>query len=246
MHKSLDNYTKADWLAANTHGGLSHETDIYRIFRVDYLLGDINGGKITLVNPCYETQGDDLENPLKDAKFEVDGTQHQLFRGLMAEYYSQSWSLAPIPWGTFGDGKDVIRVRTQVGKLFERLMDERDQFCSLFYHIGLITYDDAQDILGRIKGTHFSEFLDSRGYELLRTVMKIRSDFQKEQEVRLVYIRSPREGYETPNRHPVSGDQNQFCAHQFDWTDIIDDFEFDPKNQGATDEIEAAIGAVKT
>ncbi|WPJ94212.1 hypothetical protein SH580_12285 [Coraliomargarita algicola] len=86
MCKSLDNYTKADWLAANTHGGLSHDTNIYRIFRVDFLLADLNSGKNTLVNPCYETQGDDLENPLKDATFEVDGTQHQLFRSMMAEY----------------------------------------------------------------------------------------------------------------------------------------------------------------
>lgn len=165
---------------------------------------------------------------------------------MMAEYYSQSWSLAPIPWGTFGEGKDVIRVRTQAGKLFKRLMDEEDRFYSLFYHMGLITYDDAQDIRDQITGAHFSEFLDSRGYELLRTVMKIRSDFQKEQEVRVVYIRSPREGYEAPQKHPVSGDQNQFCAHQFDWTNIIDDFEFDPKNQGVPDKIEAAIGGVTT
>ena len=230
MCKSLDNYTKADWLVANTPGGLSHDTDIFRIFRVDFLLDDLNGGKNTLVNPCYETQGDDLENPLRNAAFEVDGSQHQLFRGMMAEYYSQSWSLSPSPWGTFGEEQDVVRVRTKAGKLFERLMDEEDQFYSLFYHIGLIAYDDAQDIRDRIGAAHFSEFLDSRGYELLRTVMKIRSDFEKEEEVRLVYIRSPWDGYETPLKHPISGDQNQFCAHQFDWADIIDHFEFDPNN----------------
>ncbi|WPJ94213.1 hypothetical protein SH580_12290 [Coraliomargarita algicola] len=112
--------------------------------------------------------------------------------------------------------------------------------------MSLITYDDAQDIRDGIAAAHFSDFLDSRGYELLRTVMKIRSDFDKEQEVRLVYIRSPRDGYDTPLKHPISGDQNQFCAHQFDWTDIIDDFEFDPNNQGSPDEIEDAIARSKT
>jgi hypothetical protein len=241
MCKSLDSYTKADWLAANTHGKLGHDTPIYRIFRVDYLLADIKAGKNTLVNPCFETQGDDLENPLKNAKFGVDGSQHQLFRGLMAEYYSQSWSLSKVDWGTFGQGNDVVRVRVQAGKLFDRLMDEEDRFYSLFYHMGIISYDDAQAIRDQITNAAISDFLDSRGYELLRTVMKIRSDFQKEQEVRLVYIRSPRDGYTNPNKNPISGDQNQFCACQFDWTDVIEGFEFDPKNQGSSDELTEAI-----
>jgi len=150
MSKSLDNYTKADWLAANTHGGLDQDTPIYRIFRVDYLLEDIRGNKNTLVNPCYETQGDDLENPLKNAKFQIDGNKHRLFQALMAEYYSQSWSLEKVDWGTFGQGHDVIRVRTQAGKFFDRLMDEGDRFYSLFYHMGLISYHDAQEIRDQI------------------------------------------------------------------------------------------------
>lgn len=246
MCKSLDNYTKADWLAANTHGGLRHDTPIYRIFRVDYLLDDIKGKKITLVNPCFETQGDDLENPLKDAKFHVDGTEHQLFRGLMAEYYSQSWSLDKVAWGVFGQGQDVIRVCTQAGKLFDRLMDEEDQFYSLYYHMGIISYENAQEIRDQLSGANCSDFLDSQGYELLRTVMKIRSDFNKEQEVRLVYIRSPRGDYDTPLKHSVSGDQSQFCAHQFDWTDVIEDFHLDPINQASSDEIKNAIKDVTT
>ncbi len=120
-------------------------------------------------------------------------------------------------------------------------MDDEDRFYSLFYHMGIISYSNAQDIRDKISSVHFSEFLDSRGYELLRTVMKIRSNFKKEQEVRLVYIRSAKEGYQPPEKHPVSGDHNQFCAHQFDWTDIIDDFEFDPNNKGAPDKIKNAI-----
>jgi len=76
--------------------------------------------------------------------------------------------------------------------------------------------------------------------------MKIRSDFKKEQEVRCVYIRSPRDGYDTPNKHAVFGDQHQFCAHHFDWTDVIEDFEFDPNNLGLSDEIVDAIKSVTT
>lgn len=241
MFKSLDDYTKEDWLIANTHGGLDPESEIYRIFRVDFLLKDLREGTNTLVNPCYETQGDDLENPLKHTSFKVDGADHRLFRGMMAEYYAQSWSLDPVDWGTFGEGHDVIRVRVKAGRLFDRLMDQDDPFCSLYYHIGIIAYDDAQAIRDQLDAASYCDFLDSRGYGLLKTVMKIRSDFQKEKEVRLVYIRSPRDGYNTPLKHAVFGDQKQFCSHQYDWTGVIEGFELGPKNRGAPEEIQIAI-----
>lgn len=246
MSRSLDKYTKEEWVKANTYGGLSYDTPIFRIFRVDYLLADIKGRKNTLVNPCFETQGDDLENPLKNARFGVGGIHHQLFRGLMAEYYSQSWSLSKVAWGTFSRGYDVIRVCVSAGKLFDRLMDEKDRFYSLFYHMGIISYDDAQEIRDQITNARISDFLDSRGYKLLKTVMKIRSDYRKEQEVRLVYIRSPRNGYETPHKHPISGDQNQFCAHQFDWRNMIESFEYDPQNTSSSDDLTEAIKAANT
>lgn len=245
MLKSYDDYTKSDWLEENTYGELHPDTDIYRIFRVDYLLGDLNEGKITLVNPCFETQGDDLENPLKNASFDVEGSQHQLFRHLMAEYYTQSWSLEQIPWGTFGGGHDVIRVRTKARKLFDRLVDDTDPFYNLYYHMGLIAYEDSQTIRDQFAKSNFANFLDSCGYNLLKTVLMIRSDFEKEREVRLVYIRSPREGYSSPNIHLVSGELKQFCSHAFNWSGIIDDYEFDPSNRYTHGVLKDAIDAMK-
>ncbi|HJO94408.1 MAG TPA: hypothetical protein QF753_13490 [Victivallales bacterium] len=241
MIKTLDNYAKEDWLLANTHNGLAHDTDIYRIFRVDHLYNDLIRNINTLVNPCYETQSDDLENPLKDAKFDFEGNKHQLFRGLMAEYYTQSWSLNPIEWGHFGEGFDVIRVQAKAGKLFDRLMDDKDPFHSLVYHMGLIKYEDTNQIYDKISNAPYYKFLDSRGYGLLNSVLKIRADFQKEEEVRLLYIRSPRKNYTEPQKHRVLGKQNQFCSHLFEWRNVIEYFELDPNNKGSGDSIITAI-----
>jgi hypothetical protein len=242
MNKSVDSYTKADWMEVNTHGGLSLNADICRVFRVDFLLKDIGDGTNTLVHPCYETQKDDLENPLKVAGVSFDGKRQELFRGLMGEYYSQSWSLKPMPWGIFGEGKDTIRVRCKAGALFDRLIDENDPFYGLYYHMGKITYQDAQEIRDAVAKSDFHDFLDSQGYGLLKTVLKIRSDYKKEEEVRLVYCRSPRKGYAYPGRHRVSGDQNQFCSHLFDWRRLIKDYELNPGNRNPGDEIARAIG----
>lgn len=245
MRKSLDDYTKEDWILANTHGSIKQDTAIYRVFRVDYLSSDLAKDAITLVNPCYETQDDDLENPLKGAWFGIDGTKHQLFSSLMSEYYSQSWSLEKPSWGYFGEGNDTVRIQSTVGKVFAQLMDSSDPFYSLYYHVGLIEYEDAQLIQDNVKQSNFSEFLDSQGYGLLKTVMKIRANYAKEREVRFVYIRSPRPSYDVPLKHKVFGNQAQYCSHAFDWRNIIDAYEFDPNNRSRHPTLIATIESVR-
>lgn len=230
MPKSLDDYTKQDWLLANTHGAISPCTVIYRVFRTDHLLSDLTQNVNTLVHPCYETQEDDLENPLKLAEFTVDGAKRQLFSSLMAEYYAQSWSVTKPDWETFGEGEDTVRVASTVGNIFSRLMDERDRFYSLYYHAGLVEYDDSDAIKQEMLRSRYENFLDSQGYGLLKTVLKIRADFRREREVRFVYIRSPRHDHDYPLRNHVFGDQSQFCAHAFEWHGAIDSFAFSPIN----------------
>ena len=241
MPKLVDDYTKDDWLVVNTHGAITQDTVIHRVFRGDHLLGDLKNDTNTLVHPCFATQNDRLENPLKGTSFTVDGLQHQLFSSLMAEYYAQSWSLTKPAWDIFGEGEDTVRVTSTVGSIFRRLMDEGDRFYSLYYHVGLIEYHDADAIRHSFVDRHFEDFLDSQGYALLKTVLKIRADFDQESEVRFVYIRSPRGGNEYPLRHRVFGSQSQFCAHAFNWQGVIQDFEFSPGNTADHPDLRAGL-----
>jgi hypothetical protein len=231
--KSLDDYTKADWLARNTHGPITPDTIIYRVFRVDYLQNDLDSDVLTLVNPCYETQQDDLENPLKEATFNVEGRSHNLFRRLMSEYYTQSWSLTEPTWGVFGQGHDTVRVACNAAALFDRLYDADDPFASLYYHMAIVSYLPSYSINDSMNNSHFESFLDSQGLGLLRTVTTIRSDFSSEDEVRLVYVRSPRDDYSHPLRHKVLGTEQELCAHLFDWNGIIRDHSLCPTNTDA-------------
>jgi hypothetical protein len=232
--KSYNDYTKDDWLIRNTHGRITPETLIHRVFRVDYLQNDLDSRVLTLVNPCYETQNDELENPLKKAAFNVDGYSYNLFRQLMSEYYTQSWSLTVPLWGKFGEGHDTVRVTCKATSLFERLYDAADSFASLYYHMAIISYLSLESISNYINNTLFKSFLDSQGLGLLRTVTTIRNDFIDEDEVRLVYVRSPRDNYSHPLRHRVFGKNQELCAHLFDWREIITDYTLCPTN---TDEV---------
>ena len=244
MRKSMDEYTKDDWVLANTHGSINDATEIIRVFRIDHLLSDLKQGSNTLVNPCYETQEDDLENPLKGAWFEVDGTAHKLFASIMGEYYSQSWSLTKPSWGYFGEGFDTVRIKSTIGKVFRKMMDSSDPFYSLYYHVGLVEYEDAKLIQDKLKQSHYGDFLDSQGYGLLKTVLKVRGGFSKEREVRFVYIRSPRPNNDVPFKHDVFGSQSQFCSHAFDWSGIIDAYALDPDNRCDHPDLIAAIEAL--
>ncbi len=231
--KSLDDYTKADWLARNTHGPITSDTLIYRVFRVDYLQHDLDSGVLTLVNPCNETQQDNLENPLKKATFNVEGRSHNLFRRLMSEYYTQSWSLTEPSWGVFGQGQDTVRLACKAATLLDRLYDADDPFASLYYHMAIVSYLPSHSITDRMNNSHFESFLDSQGLGLLRTVTTIRSNFSSEDEVRLVYVRSPRDDYSHPLRHKVLGSERELCAHLFDWSGIILDHTLCPANTDA-------------
>lgn len=72
---------------------------------------------------------------------------------------------------------------------------------------------------------------------MLRTVMTIRSDFHKEEEVRLLYIRSPQNDNVFPNINKVFGVERQYCSHIYDWRNIIEDYTMNPNNKSAGQEI---------
>ena len=88
-----------------------------------------------------------------------------------------------------------------------------------------------------LSGNDFEKHLDSTGFGLLRTVMVIRSDFDSEDEVRLLYIRSPQNDNLFPNINTIYGDFNQYCSHVFDWRNVIDDYAFNPNNSSLNQEI---------
>ena len=95
-----DDVTKAQVLNENLHGGVDPSGYVWRIFSCEHLRNDLRDDQMTLVMPCLDTQGDDLENPLRDALFDLEGQKYRLFLNMMSSYFTQSWSLRDdISWG---------------------------------------------------------------------------------------------------------------------------------------------------
>ena len=235
---------KLDELKANIHGELSPDSTIYRIFRTKWLLEDLRKQVITLINPCGETQGDWNENILKYMPFLVDNERHAIFKQVMAEYYCQSWSLTKPDWGMFGWDDDTILVSTTVEKIFSRLVDPKDKYWSLKYHISSINYADSAETRKVLEETDIAELLTPQGFDLLETILTLDEGFAPENEVRLVYIGSPQNENETPTQHELF-DEDLKCRHAFDWSGIIDESVLNPNNMVQHDELIQEINKTK-
>lgn len=226
-----DDVTKRQILKENTHGGVDPNSYVWRIFSCEYLLNDLRDDHMTLVMPCRDTQGDNLENPLRDALFDLDGQKYPLFKNMMSSYFTQSWSLRnDILWDHFGTKGDKVRLKCKAGVLFERLMNISDRYYRHNYAMGKIDYHDAEQIRERYENSDFESFLDSQGLDLIETIMILRNKWIDEEEVRLLYIYQPQADNIFPNTHKIHGDKGQFCSHVFDWQDVVEEYEFDPSN----------------
>jgi hypothetical protein len=228
-----------DWWAQNTYG-IAGSQKLYRVFRVKHLLPDLKESRNTLVRPSFKTQKDALENPYLDKAFDFDGRPHKVIRDIMVQYYSQSWSFSPPAWSTFGGDDDKILISTTAAKLFCGLMDD-DCFCSpISYYLWKITYLNPDEIKKRIALETLSEILENQGARLLESVMTIRSGFAGETEARLLFIRHPEFGAKLNTWAPLRTAGDDYCAHKFNWVNLIEDFRF-PEWQSPCDELLEAI-----
>jgi hypothetical protein len=244
-----DEKTKRTVLKENCTGDITDDTYVWRICSTKYLEIDIKKDQNTLVMPCFSTQNDALENPLRDKMMDLDGQKYQLFLDMMSTYYTQCWSLSDsLDWDYFGTTGDKIRIKCKANSLFDRLMNISDKFYSLNYHMAVIDYDDAEDIKKRYNIGDFDSFLDSNGASLVKSIMTIQDCWSLEQEVRLLYTYQGQANNSFPATHHIHGSINQYCSHVFDWQDVIEEYEMCPDNKCDNSSIKRwleAYGAAK-
>lgn len=240
---------KKQVLLENVYGDINASTCVWRIFSARYLLEDVKSNAITLVMPCYETQKDILENPLRDSLSTIDGQKYKLFLNMMSSYYTLSWSLRnDIEWNYFSTLGDKIRVKCKAYTLFDRLMNICDRYYMHNYHMGKIEYRNAHLIKKRYLDNDYESFLESSGLSLVESIMILQDKFTREAEVRLLYDYQPQCDNKFPLMHRIHGNINQYCSHTFDWQDVIEEYEFDPSNRDNHIELEKwlkAYGAKK-
>jgi len=245
----FDERTKKQVLTSNIYGDVTEDTYVWRIFSAQYFFEDLKNDCMTMVMPCYDTQNDVLENPLRDSISDIEGQKYKLFLNMMSHYYTQSWSLRPdISWNHFGTVGDKVRVKCKAYNLFDNLMNISDRFYMLNYHMAKIKYDHASSIQQKYNDKDYESFLESSGLALVESLMILQNKWVQEEEVRLLYDYQPQHNNTFPFTHKIHGNINQFCSHVFDWQDVIEEYEFDSSNSNDQSGLESwltAYGAKK-
>jgi len=228
---NYDEKIKSTVLCENRDKGITEDTYVWRICSTEYLELDLQKDQNTLVMPCFDTQNDVLENPLRNALMDLDGQKYQLFNNMMSTYYTQSWSLkSDIDWDYFSTNGDKVRIKCKASTLFNRLMNISDKYYSLNYYMGLIEYKNQDDITGRFHTGDFESFLDSNGTTLIESIMTLQNCWNKESEIRFLYIHNPQADNVFPTTHSIHGNIKQYCSHVFDWQNVIEEYELCSNN----------------
>ncbi len=225
--KYYDNYMKEDSLKRSIIGAEPGSDYIWRIFDSKYLLEDLENQTLTLVRPSQETQNDPLENPLIKTFFPFEKKCHRLFKNLVKNFYCQSWSQNEIPWEEITTKSPAVRVKCRWHAIFDRLVNIEDKYYDFNYRLINVTYKDKTHIENGLRDLPMEYYIDDQLLSILCTIGELNSDFQSEEEIRLVYIRRPQEDNPFPNRNILKGKKNEFCAHLFNWDGIIESFEFE-------------------
>lgn len=213
---------------------VSLDTSIYRIFQLKYFIEDLTNNQLTLVKPSLENWGDDLENPLLNLKFRIDGDL-TTFRGIMEKYWGLCWSEDDIDslskWKFFSHKNRAVRIKTTVSKLLESIMNTQNIFFTIDYLIGKISYYYRLEIDDWLSESKYTDFIDSLGFSAALSLMVLdRERFSTEEEIRLLYSYGTNndDGWADKNVKIINVDGNDVCKHPLSWKNIIEEIVFDP------------------
>jgi hypothetical protein len=203
---------------------------VYRIFELPYQLLDIKYSRFSLVNPSKYK--DRYENPLLDKEF-IDETGTPLtLNGVVGNSYVSSWTYKceeePFNWVNYTRDCLGIRIKSTVGKVMEEMLNLDNPFYELQFHAGLVDYYQQEDIDNWLKGSHYTDFLDTLGQKSVASLMAIRNKFSDEKEVRFVFSNT------------LSNKDNLFVngyvtiydgvlKHPMSWLSVIDEVVLDPR-----------------
>jgi len=136
------------------------------------------------------------EDPVENFFLRCDSRDPQTgatisLRSLRDDWYGQCWTLTPesdAMWRIYSAQHTGIRVSTTVGALFSSFWDADDDFSSLKYFIGKVSYLKQSDFHDFIENTSFSDLaFGGQAAPFARTLLMKREAFAHEAEVRLLF-----------------------------------------------------------
>lgn len=205
------------------------DATIYRITPAKYLLADIDEGRLTMTRISRSDWGDPTENPLLAAEYETTGGESLTLKSLTENMFGSCWSLRPLgtpeDWEDFSHGAFGIRICSTPRRLLQGFNAAPvDAHGALKRWIGRVNYEPIESIQVHFDDPNWEKHLDTSNRRLIETVLRLRSHWKDEREVRLVYDRL---GDDWDTRHaelrPSPADAPR-VAITFDWAGVIAGF----------------------
>jgi hypothetical protein len=102
------------------------------------------------------------------------------------------------------------------------LTNVKDEFFMHHYFVGKVEYYDEIDIDVWLANSHYSDFLDTIGHNTAMSLMVLRSDFEEEKEIRILYDYRPQDSAFMKNEVKITGTEPyRICKHPFNWNSIV-------------------------
>jgi Protein of unknown function (DUF2971) len=170
------------------------ETPIWRVFRQRDLISWLNEEKLYFPRP--QDWDDPFENILLKQRYHIAGTNIPLeFSRLLDRYVGQCWTRrhdeTDATWRIYAPGKNGVRVKTTVGKLYEALQRRHGSIHqSGDFFICRVDYFSEEEICKRARlAMEYQEpgLEESEEDPRLEFLTVKRPEFKHEAEVRVIY-----------------------------------------------------------
>ena len=192
---------------------------IYRIFSVDRFKELMEAKELVLVNP--KKWDDPFENFFLKANAITPNGELVSLEGIANSWYGQCWTYneeSDALWRIYSPKKDGVRVSTTIRKLFSCFWNELDDYRSLKYFIGTVSYRPRDQIECFMKeNSYWKVASGGQNNKFARLLCVKRPEFNHENEVRILLYDMEKKGTDGCFKVP------------FNYQDILDDVCIDPR-----------------
>jgi hypothetical protein len=171
--------------------GIADDAQLWRVFRLEYLLALLRDRENVLTKPeCWD---DPFENILGSCTLFLKPSGPRVsLRGIYGAFYGQCWTKGAretdATWRIYSPAPERgARVRVSAGKLFDTILDPRDEHRSLKAFLGPVEYMTQAEIYDFVVREGAAATLGASGLAHARMLMIKRREFDHEDEVRLLY-----------------------------------------------------------
>lgn len=199
------------------------DAPIYRILPLDYWLEDIEASQLTHTRISADNWGDASENPLLNRKYRDEQTGGTFtLNGVVKDMFGSCWSRTARDiretWSTFSHGKPSVRVQSTPRKLLTAAMHSNNPYYSLHHAIGKVEYLSRAALDAYSQDPNFENHLDSLGQGIALSLMRLHTEMEPEDEVRLLCNYMDSEPW-VANNMRLTG---EFLRVPFDWNGTVD------------------------